>query len=219
MNPSFPIGPNLRNALYDYAPSRAPVIAVQPEAKPAAGPLYDLFTSHHEAGHAAGYIYFQKGFLVARVLPGVASYVKFDGQRVDNIKGIVEGATFELDQGPAMSTFGQADRSTLFTYSFKLMVTVLAGPCAEARYRKEPFASHLMSGGASDSEHAQRIARWVADGDENAYRLLLVRAVRQTEHFVQGKFGIITVIAHHLSKNGILFGDDPIVKSLLKRSN
>lgn len=217
MNPNFPFDLRPRNALYNYAPPSIPAVTVRPE--PTKPPLYDIFTSYHEAGHAAGYINFQRGFLVARVLPGVSSYIKLDGQRIDGIKGIVEGDSFQLDQGPPISAFSQADRSTLFSHSFKFMVTALAGPCAEARYRKEPFASHLMSGGASDGELAKRIARWVADGDEEAYCQLLVRAVRQTEHFVQGKFGVINVIAQLLSKNGVLFGDDPVVKSLLKRSS
>lgn len=177
-------------------------------APPVKPPLFDLGTAHHEGGHAVSYLDHQGGFDFARVLaPGNA-------QRFEGIKGFVQGDRFSLDAGAPLSAYPKAERHERFRYGFQFMITALAGPCAEAHYRNERFASHLIGGGASDAAEAVRIAGYLSEGDDDAQRLLHDRAVKQTEAFVARRFGAIRRIARFLANKGIVYCNEPIVQAV-----
>jgi hypothetical protein len=179
----------------------------RPQGKTArrARPQFSRATAYHEAGHAVALCHYGRRVHAVHVrAKGGPPLVERDGTVHDDEEGMVEARMFRIYPWP-FALFPERRRARMMRDGFHDIISLLAGPAAEARYSGGNWLAIHTGGGRNDWLSAFRIGEYLRP---DAAQPIVSRAgiVAVTFLAVPAVWAHVTRVAEMLATEGYMDG-------------
>jgi hypothetical protein len=160
--------------------------------------------SYHEAGHAVAHLQLLGPFWCVHVAQSEQRTITDQRGREISCGSLREGDSFNSHKiGISQQQLAMCGTLHL-ERAYAHMIVNLAGPCAEARYRRYSLACAVLTGGRDDLADTTAIASWLWPDDKRRAATAVYDATQKARKLVRSKWTLITHVAAVLVDRGYI---------------